>query len=63
MPGGVAGHVEHREMQADHLDGVAVVQRRERARDLLAGRTEDGTLQMRPQIGDAADMVRVVVRH
>jgi hypothetical protein len=59
----VAGHVDHVEADAQHLDAVTAVERRAGLRDAFSRRTPDGALQARAQGVDAADMVGVVVRH
>jgi len=63
VAGGVAGHVHHRETQAEHLDHVAVGMRHAGLGNALARRPVHGPLQQRTQLVDAADMVGVVVRH
>ena len=63
VPGGVARHLEHREAHAEHVDAVAVVQWREGFRDPLARRAVDRAVEQRTQVGDAADVIGMVVRH
>jgi len=62
MPRRVAGYVEHRQAQAQHLDGAALLQAHERLGDGFAR----GAIDLRPggvaQGSHTADMVGVVVR-
>ncbi len=65
MARGVAGHVDHLEVPAEQPDDIAVGVRHESPGDALARRAVHRRAGHQPgtQPVDAADMVRVVVRH
>jgi hypothetical protein len=63
MTGRVARHVDDPPASPQNFEGVAPLQRFERARDRLCGRTVHRAMKKRAQRIDAADVIGVVVRH
>jgi len=62
MASGVARHIVHIQRQAMPVNKVILPQARGRCGQYFGGRTPNGGLRLRDQVGDAASVVGMVVR-